>query len=331
MKIIINEERLEFQLEKERNLGDILKSLEGWILENGNVIQRLYVNNRIVPVDYGSGEFKKDVSKIREIKIITSTHFELALDTIETVGEYIIDLLTRCNEPLLTIEENDSVLEGLQLIYEGILDSLRVFRLKNFLILNEYAGSLKDVLLEIKSFIGVYKRRYIDSEGSTRLKSLLRDLVKLIPKALAWIYATNPSLFKDSEREEKSRFLTIVTQDLSTLSRSSFQKFELIGKNLQIGNDAVAMNDLYFITELLDQMIVIIRLLQYEYKVDVQSLEVSQKTVHEIFHEISQRLKQVEEAFKDGDMISIGDIIEYELRPLFADLTQMFAKINEFI
>ena len=118
-------------------------------------------------------------------------------------------------------------------------------------------------------------------------------------------------------------FLKTVFKDLQELSRRSLQKFEKISENLQIGRDLNALNDLCYITEIMDELIYILRLSINTFNVDKNYI----CSVDDLFKRLSSGLKDVEESFINGDMVTVGDMIEYEIGPLFEDLINFIEKI----
>ncbi len=169
MEILINDEKIDFELEKEENLGEIMSSLEEWILKTGNVIDHISVDDRVIPIDSSSNEYKNKISLIKELKITVSNHVELAMDTFVTVGEYINKMLGDYTGPD-NIKHYDSLLEGLNLVYTGIIDSLRILKIRPMVVVKDNDYILDETLSEMNDFIRVYEKKYPDSNGIKSLK-----------------------------------------------------------------------------------------------------------------------------------------------------------------
>lgn len=330
MEILINDEKVEFELETEKNVGDIIKGLESWIGENDNVIESISIDSVTVPFDYNCSEFSRSISLVKELKVITLTQIELAVNTIVSLGEYITKILSEYDDSD-SLTYYDSILEGMKLIYSGIVDSLRILNVNSIVIVNRKGITLKDVLLEMNEFILIYEKKYIDSEGIKKLQNLLKNMLYFIAIVFRWAVIKNILFFKDWDKTKTSSFLKEIFQDLSYVCSSSFQKFESISKDLQIGEDRKALGDLYYITELLDEVISILKITKVMYTIDFKSMLISDKSIDDLFYEITDRLKSIESAFKNGDMITVGDVLEYEIKPLFKHIPELFEKINNFI
>ncbi|MCK4803601.1 MAG: hypothetical protein KAT88_03560 [Spirochaetes bacterium] len=330
MEILINEEKIEFELETEKNVGEIIKGLESWIVENDNVIESISIDSVTVPFDYNCSEFSRSISLVKELKVITLTQIELAVNTIVSLGEYIIRILSEYDDSD-SLTYYDSILEGMKLIYSGIVDSLRILNVNSIVIVNRKGITLKDVLLEMNEFILIYEKKYIDPEGIKKLKDLLKNMLYFIAIVFKWAVIKNILFFKDWDKTKTSSFLGEIFQDLSYVCSSSFQKFDSISKDLQIGRDRKALGDLCYITELLDEVISILKITKIMYTIDFKSMLISDKSIDDLFYEITDRLKSVESAFKNGDMITVGDVLEYEIKPLFKQIPELFEKMDNFI
>ena len=330
MEILINDEKIKFKLETEKNVGEIIKGLESWIAENDNVIESISIDSVTVPFDYNCSEFRRSISLVKELKVITLPQIELAVNTIVSLGEYITRILSEYDDSD-SLTYYDSILEGMKLIYSGIVDSLRILNVNSIVIVNRKGITLKDVLLEMNEFILIYEKKYIDSEGIKKLKDLLKNMLYFIAIVFKWAVIKNILFFKDWDKTRTSSFLGEIFQDLSYVCSNSFQKFDSISKDLQIGEDRKALGDLCYITELLDEVISILKITKIMYTIDFKSMLISDKSIDDLFYEITDRLKSVESAFKNGDMITVGDVLEYEIKPLFKQIPELFEKMDNFI
>jgi len=330
MEILINDEKIKFKLETEKNVGEIIKGLESWIVENDNVIESISIDSVTVPFDYNCSEFRRSISLVKELKVITLPQIELAVNTIVSLGEYITRILSEYDDSD-SLTYYDSILEGMKLIYSGIVDSLRILNVNSIVIVNRKGITLKDVLLEMNEFILIYEKKYIDSEGIKKLKGLLKNMLYFIAIVFKWAVIKNILFFKDWDKTRTSSFLGEIFQDLSYVCSNSFQKFDSISKDLQIGEDRKALGDLCYITELLDEVISILKITKIMYTIDFKSMLISDKSIDDLFYEITDRLKSVESAFKNGDMITVGDVLEYEIKPLFKQIPELFEKMDNFI
>jgi hypothetical protein len=330
MEILINDEKIDFELEKEENLGEILSSLEEWILKTGSVIDSISVDDRVIPIDFCPDEYTSKISLIKKLKITVSNHIELALNTFVTVGEYINKMLGDYTGPD-NIKHYDSLLEGLNLVYTGIIDSLRILKVRPMVVVKDNDYILEETLSEMNDFIRVYEKKYLDPDGIDRLKVLLNKVLNFIPEVYKWAIIKNYSVIEDPGKKKAGIYLHDILHDLKSISLASIDKFETIGKNLQIGEDRKALNDLYYLMELMDEVISVLKITGEIYDIGLRKQNESDNFIDDLFCKMTGCLKEVESAFKNGDMITVGDILEYEIRPLVDQFPVLFKKISDFI
>ena len=121
------------------------------------------------------------------------------------------------------------------------------------------------------SFIKLYEKQYPDSEGINRLKGLLDKILNFIPEIYKWAVIRNYSAVQGPVKDKAGIYLKEIVRDLQTICSSSIDRFEEIGKNLQIGEDRKALNDLYYLMELMDEVILVLRITGEIYKVDLET------------------------------------------------------------
>ncbi|HEB30367.1 MAG TPA: hypothetical protein ENI15_05760 [Spirochaetes bacterium] len=332
MEILINDEKIDFELEEEENLLEIMNSLEEWILKTGNVIESISVDDRVIPIDFSSNEYRNKISLIKELKITVSNHMELALSTFVTVGEYINKMLGDYTGPD-NIKHYDSLLEGLNLVYTGIIDSLRVLKIRPMTVVKDNDYILDETLSEMNDFIRVYEKKYPDADGIKKLKALLNKVLNFIPEVYKWAVIKNYPVIQGPGKERAGVYLHEIFNDLQSICLASIDKYEDIGKNLQIGEDRKALNDLFYLMELMDEVISVLKITGEIYDIGPKTQNGSGKFkfIDDLFCKMSGCLKEFESAFENGDMITVGDILEYEIKPLVDQFPDLFKKINDFI
>ncbi len=328
MEILINEQKLDFTLEKEKTVGDLIQGLEKYVQENGNIIVSIYVDDAEVRLDCDSEPCSRDLSSVGKINVHTSSTLECALTTLLTMGDYVTAILNECLDADL-IKNYDSIMEGMKLVREGLLDVLRSLNVKAVSVMYGDAP-FADSLLTLSDFIEEYDRKYIDAEGASRLSNLLKNIIAFIPKIFGWAVVKNIHSFAVDEQKVFT-YLRPVVEDLHKLCTVSSEKFKKIGTNLQLGEDKKAIQDLFTIIELLEDIIAVVTFVKNTSPAGAENILKEEGGVEEVFHELSVHLKEVEAAFRDGDMISVGDILEYEARPLFDRIAGAVEKIHKIV
>jgi hypothetical protein len=86
--------------------------------------------------------------------------------------------------------------------------------------------------------------------------------------------------------------------------------------------------------ELLDEMILLLPMAQMFIDLSViQRIGRDQSDIgyEELFKGLTCKLKDIEKAFREGDMITVGDELEFEVKLLFESLTGWLQKIYELM
>jgi hypothetical protein len=126
-------------------------------------------------------------------------------------------------------------------------------------------------------------------------------------------------------------FLKTALGDLEIICGRTLGVFEKIGENLQVGRDGEALGDLFYITELMDEIIYVLQFFMSAYSMDNSVFSQSDIGIEELFSKVSTALKGVEEAFRGEDLITVGDMLEYEIKPLFESMIDLLHRLGVFI
>jgi hypothetical protein len=329
MEIIINDEKVEYTIENEQSLGDVLTSLEGWIAENGGVIDSVSVDETEIIVGQQTDQLNKNISSVGRLSLHTASRFDHAIGAIATVSEYI-DRIVGTYLKSRDIDDYELILEGINLIYEAIACSLNTLHVRPMVVINDRGKSLAEILLEVSSLIELFEKQYVDGEGRKELSDVLTELQQLLPKMVNWALLKNS--FYDSEvKGLEVSFLKTALVDLENIAVKTIEKFERIGENLQVGRDSEALSDLLFVTEIMDEIIFVLQFFMTAYSMDSTVLSKSDLSMDELFEKFSAGLKEIENSFRSEDLITVGDMLEYEIMPLFGDIINLIRRVRVFI
>ncbi len=329
MEIIINDEKVDYTVEDEKSLGDVLKSLEGWVAENGGIINTVSVDEREIAFGQQTEQLDKSISSINRLSLQTSSRFEHALSAIATVSVYI-DRIAGDYLKSRNIDDYDLILEGINLISEGITCSLSTLHVRPIVIINDRGKSLGEILYNLKALIDLYEKQYVDGEGRQELKQVLIELQQLLPKMVNWALLKN-SLYDVEMKGLEVSFLKTALADLESIAKKTIEKFERIGENLQVGRDGEAFQDLLFVTEIMDEIIFVLQFFMTAYSMDSTILSKSDLSMDELFEKFSTGLKKIEDSFRSEDLITVGDMLEYEIKPLFGEMIKLVHRVGVFI
>jgi hypothetical protein len=328
MIIRVNEQDLDYEIGKEKNLGEVLESLEEWVGGQGGVIQKVTVDSIDLPLSQESEDMKRDVSEITMVEVVIDSEQRHAAQVLSTLGEYIMLTLTYIEKDVH--ETYGELINTLGMIIEASEQASRVLGLRTKLVLTEKGGSLDGVLSELRDIRNRYEKRYLDAEGGAELQAALMCLIALLPKMIKWAIVKNPSAFDTSEKVRSRDYFAEIVTDLHTVFNSTDAMFEKIAENLQIGNDKEALTDIYCVTEILEECIVLFEAAS-EYGIDYERLEWDGNQTEAVFVEVSRTLREAMEALDLRDMVSVGDVMEFDIRPQWRKIAGLLESMRDLV
>jgi hypothetical protein len=319
MRITINDQRIDYDLEQEKVLGDVIKSLERLASSNGSVIESISLDDRAIPLDEESPEFKESLAlrleDVGELRVMTLPRPTLAVRSVGTLSEYCATLLGKCAE--LSRESadlprlSDGILEGAALLREGFQSTLDFLGVRARMV-TDGGKSLADAIARLDQFTALYGRRYIDGSGIGSLREIVKELEAFLPKVLKWVIVkgrVHSELLEPCTSE--------ILDDLGSLAESSLPQLERIGKDLHVGEDRRALENVTALVELLDEIVALFRV-----------SGVSADEAASLFRDIRSSLREMEDALINGDMVTLADSLEYELKPRFERLIGVLKKVH---
>jgi hypothetical protein len=312
MDILINGEKIQYQLEGEENLTQVIHGVESWLAGNRRIISSLSVDSRQIAMDQMK-ELDRHISSVARVEIHTEPAVQLAASSLETVEQYVRYL----SEELLSgdpVANHDQILEGLGMISEALEKSLQVLGVNACVVLEDTEAygsadrpsvSMQELMDELKREIQALNERYITDQAAGRIRSLLHRLTFIMPKVLRW--AVLRETIASGEVPDR-KFLSTALRDLAGAARSRSLLFEEIGENLQVGRDLEAFNALTSLLSFLDELVSLLSIF-----VPVLKPETCESGLQGKFDHIKKILARVEGAMLSSDLVTVGDLLEYEL------------------
>jgi hypothetical protein len=328
MNITINDLKIDYALEKEKILGDVIRSLERLATSNGSVIESIALDDRTIPLDEESPEFKRslglDLDRIGELRVTTSPRPSLAIRSIGTLSDYCAVLLEKCGElthrESTLMELSDEILEGAALLREGVLSTLGFLGIRaRMVVLGD--KSLADLVHRMDGFLALYERRYIDGSGTASLMEIVTELDGFLPKVLKWVVVKG-CVHGELLAPVPGEYLAEILGDLRVLAERSLPVLESIAKDLHIGEDRRALENITALSELLDEIVTLFKIVKLQSTFSVPPVD----EAADLFSGIHLELKEVEEALMNGDMVTLADSLEYAMKPRFERIIEVLKK-----
>lgn len=287
MEILVNRERLDFRLENESSLGEVIDGLARWL---------------------GSGDFA--ITAIDVNATSYALHDRTAWESMELgeVRQLSVEALPRHNADRATVV---ALLEYFGLLREAISR-------RDDGILAELAGELPYVRRRLAQFFpalvgpngtiaGLDDERLnagaLPSEASAeRIRTGVADLIALLTA-------------REREYEDPARELAVTLGRLSAVAPEVVD----VPVQLQTGRGQEAMRTIVKLTELLSRVIRLIPLAE----TCCESVAFDLGGVRAFAEELAPVLEEIEDALRAGDTVLVGDLLEYEVAPRLETLARL--------
>ena len=298
MEILINGEELNFTLENEQNLGDVIQAIENWLSGTNLILTSAELKDEELFSRPQELWQSLSLSEVDTLKITVRHENEVRLANLQTMLEYF-SMLKKALET-----KNSKLLEELGGGFNYLVESIQ----------KHFEKELQQDLLQMNTL-------FSGKPAGTILawpEETLQKAAQLIDKLVAGTAARLKEIH--NPREALKELIEELTPCIGEISEVSIL--------LQTGKDRQAMESIIRFSELSQSLIRIIGSLKGSPPGDEGALMISGKN-HEVFYsEFNRVLKELLEAFKLKDSVLIGDLMEYEMAPRLEELKNFALEIT---
>ncbi|MDC7234057.1 MAG: hypothetical protein PQJ58_12560 [Spirochaetales bacterium] len=292
MKIYINQDEIEFTLEKENTLGDVFTSIENWLTPQNYSITELFLDEEEL--------YLTDRDKWENIPFRDKESLRFVALTLKELKEQnLTTLLKYCRMVQQSLKDgNLELLNELLGEYSYIEGSYNV-------LLEDFSNSIKDHMAALLKDNG-----FIPSGDRTE------ENVKTVLEAFMMLEAVIQGRLEEVTQPERSGaecYEAIV---------SLMPQMENVSLLLQTGKDREAMDVIIRFTELFQKLLRVFTYLPAETQED------HHQDLKEYIKDMSGILKELTEAFTSEDSVLMGDLMEYEILPRMKSFPRYFESIG---
>ncbi|MBI9105219.1 MAG: hypothetical protein JEZ04_00650 [Spirochaetales bacterium] len=291
MEIFINDEKIDFKLEDETMLYQVVDGLASWTAGNGYYIQAIHFDDK---------KYTAEDPACRDIPV-------------ETVLRLKISAKSR-----MEIHE-----ENLQLLYQYISLFLKSIEGKNIQLIKDLQVDADSITKLLADFLGE------DRDGEETIsRKLYKNLIALNPenpeKKPEQLQALNTQLVS-LKIILNERILELANplgelQKTTRAMKTSVIEINDISVLLQTGKDREALNSIIKFSELSQKILRIYPLLKNNGIIDIENITIDEKNFSEYYVDLNDILSELLEAFTANDSVLIGDLLEYEVAPRIESL-----------
>ena len=281
MEIRINDSVLDFTLEKETNLGEVIDQIDLWLQGSNLALTSIVFDDKEL-LSLPSLEWRDiPVENVKTLKLAAKPGYEILATNMETILEFLT-LLQKAleNHDIKLLEE---LQDGFNLMTESAKKHLPG-NSQTESILTELSNSINSISWE-------------KTEVNKALQ-LIKQLAETFNKLL--IEISNPVIALNNLALELEQCISEIS-DVSLL--------------LQTGKDRKAMETIIRFTELNENLVRVFLNLKKNRRKEIEELTIDGMSLEEFYTELNTILKELIEAFHAQDSVLIGDLLEYEIAP----------------
>lgn len=305
MEIYIDDDRLNFELEDEKTVRDVLNSLEGWLgrferlpvaiaMDGTELNEKNMLTTHATPVDK-VGQLRITTASITEVK------GENCLELMDYLGRYAAKVKKEDREVV-----SKEALEGLLWVNKSVrlLAALNGINLQAFPEVDNCLHKALDlVMVQVESLIRIpdIETRY--AEFTAHFSPLLEQLIRLVEQFITYAARRMKSEVDLDER------LAILAEGFQSLNK----RIPSVSSDLQTGNEERAMLTIQETAVMIEDLLSSLNRVALQQMVALESVVLDGVPLSEWMTNIKETGYGIIEAFKNEDSVLLGDLFEYEI------------------
>lgn len=322
MNIYVNGSKLDFVLENEKTVYDIVNALSDHYSKEQP--QKFITSIIIDDVEYSyaddDGLKNKDISGIEKLSFEFNDIIGVSLLSIRQISLYL-DFILEVTERNAWDDALLKVLDSLNWMKQGIEQIVNIF------------GTDKDDLSGLKNkFMTRYKNLEVVFSSITEndfplTESKLKEITLYI-KDLQGVLNT---FFNSLNTAENSIDETALSDDIDTVVEILDKVITLLPNvpvSLQKGDDKTAMEIVQLLTTAIDKSISLFMVFKDSFINSLDSVQINGDSFEVFFGKMTDNLKELMTAMEAKDSVMIGDLVEYEFVPHAEELREILLKLR---
>ena len=299
MIIYVNEEVLETKLEQEKTIGEVYQAINSWVESSGKYLVNCFVDG----VEKNFSDLKElEIESVKRLDFYVGEDIDILIASLLELDKYIDNVGNALfGRDSLTQKETQDLKEGLNWIQTVLSSAKNLLRLDYMRIIPH--GSDKN-MLEIIA-------KAVDPENKLDSVPLIEDYLENLRDLKLFVMdLINRVTLMNIDTETVKEILTTYGEHMEVLKK----EFIRVNENFQSGKDHLATELLSHSTGRLHIMISgLISVASRCNDVKVEDIKIGEDTLFTVNTLFSEKLSQIEKALADKDIVTAGDILEYEL------------------
>ena len=329
MEIILDGKDLDFKLESEKNLNEVVNAIDGWLSEYNKFVKTISIDGNELETGESGVLDTKLISGINKLGLTTTSYSELISESLGDVIAYLLKFMKK-------IEQNDieviskNAAEGISWINENVklLSALYDIDISIFPDKNKSIKNLLDEILIEYSEIDKLKNDQdkiskFKQNNKIKISQLYQSVLLMAREIKNKVQViSNIVSHKDSLANIKSEIKDILDKDVLSLST-----------NIQTGKEKEAMNSVQRISLIMEKLIKIFQGIELQYAVDYNNVQLNGQNLKSWIEHLMKIGNEIIDAFKNNDTVLIADLFEYEFGETFSQaegfIDQVLSQIKD--
>ena len=341
MEILLNGRPIEYELEGEGTVGDIVKALDEWLAKTGKVLLTLRVDGTDVAIRDPSPALARGLAGVARVEAEGQDARVLAIETLDE-GKAYLQRLGRLIPGLAESvprsgplgddirERYVQLLEGSSFLESVFRSAARLFDQTLSEVKIPARGgsegaevSLEILLLRLGDFRDHGRRGLDEGRGDVLagllgppLAALLEDLSLGTDRLLARIETSGESMGED--REELLASARAILPNLEAVG----ERLERVATQIQTGKTSDGLSSLAEIAGLIEEVFRLIQRLERSLGLTPEEIPMGTGTLASSGQSVAMVLQELLTAFEKEDRVLIADLAEYEVTPIANQLCE---------
>lgn len=328
MDIYVNDEQLDFQLEHENNLKEVIEAINDWLFQNLKVIDEIIIDGKV---------FTEEIQELTGYSIDSTEKLQL---TIVDINQLVHNSLTETKKYLTEISKyieskTDFTEEDITRLITGINWTINIFvRINKIYNYEKHFTDKKfhfknelETLEKTKSKMEEYfQAKILDKINEILHKSVLNQLTKWIENINILLVENKSSIENmESIREKISDQIFTIIHKIPDMQKM----IEMTVMDMQTGHEKEAMTNIQIIIGSLESIFALLQLIKSTFSLDYHQIKYNDETIEKINKDMTEALKELLQSMEIKDTVLLTDLLNYELSPKleqYAEVLKLIAK-----
>ncbi len=323
MEIYINEDKVPFELEKEKNSYEIINAISEFAANSNpkHFITSIFINDQEYSYADEKGLKKLKIDSIKRIEIETGDIFSVTNLSIDQM-ENFLDLLDEIISEKKWNKAYTEIGGSINWMKAGINQIVVIFSSKENYLKDEKKKIYENCDKLNDLFSNIETDEFLSNNGIIK-ESL--NYIKNIRISIGNIKKYLNDFYRLPGRDNVLGNINKLVKDIDII----IPQLENVPILFQTGEDQESMNTIQALADILERSINFFVLFKESFKLYMDKYTVKEVYFEEFFKTLTSHLKELMDAIQHKDSVMMGDLLEYEFVPNIEEIKNILVKIRD--